>query len=435
MSDLAIFGGKKIREKAFPAHNTIGQQEIDAVVKVMRSGVLSRYLGAAHENFMGGPEVRNFEQTFAEFVGARHCVAVNSATSGLICAVAALGLGPGDEVIIPAITMAATATAVVISNAVPVFVDIEPDYYCIDPEAIKAAITERTKAIMAVHWLGQPANMFEIMKIAAEFGLAVIEDAAQAPMGSIDGKRIGLFGDAAVFSLNYHKHIHTGEGGLVVTNDEEIFHRLTLVRNHGEAAEAGLEPGRRRGLVGYNFRLGEIEAAIGMKQLEKLPSLLDKRISNVSFIEAHLSDLSADGCLTMPLIRPSSVHNYYTHAIKLNEKALGVSLDKFVAAVKAELPITELRENEGVLIGFGGAKPLYKLPLYQSGRKFNAGACSLTCPRYVGETGYQQICTTAERVSTSLLVHELMHPCLTEADLLDFIEAIKKVFEHRSDLT
>ena len=435
MSSLALFGGKKIRERSFPAHNAIGQQEIDAVARVMRSGVLSRYLGAAHDNFMGGPEVRSFERVFAQFVGAKHCVAVNSATSGLICAAAAVGLGPGDEVIVPAITMAASATAVLISNAVPVFVDIEPEYYCIDPEEVRKAITKRTKAIVVVHWLGQAANMPEILKIAAEFDLAVIEDAAQAPMASVNGRRIGLFGDAAVFSLNYHKHIHTGEGGLVVTNDDEIFHRLTLVRNHGEAAEAGLDSSQWRGLLGYNFRLGEIEAAIGLRQLEKLPELLGKRLRNVAFIEDRLSDFSSDKGLSMPLVRPNSVHNYYTHAIKLDQQSLGVSLHKFVEAIKAELPVTKLRENEGVLIGFGGAKPLYKLPIYQSGRAFNRGACSLTCPRYGGQTDYQRVCTTSEQVSSSLLVHELMHPFMTEPDLLDFVEAVKKVFNNRTDLS
>ncbi|MDQ5847021.1 MAG: DegT/DnrJ/EryC1/StrS family aminotransferase, partial [Acidobacteriota bacterium] len=238
MSKLALHGGSPVRDRPFPPYITIGKEEKRAVAEVLDSGVLSKFLGTWSPDFYGGPRVQKFEQEWAEYFGVKHAVSVNSATSALIAAVGAAGIEPGDEVIVSPYTMSASASCVLVYNAIPVFADIDPEIFCITPEAIRQRITPQTKAILAVDILGHPANMDGIMELAAEYGLTVIEDAAQAP-GSLDnGRFAGTMAHLGVFSLNYHKTIHTGEGGLIVTNDDNLAERLQLIRNHAEVVVA-----------------------------------------------------------------------------------------------------------------------------------------------------------------------------------------------------
>lgn len=234
MSKLAIKGGKKIRTQKFLSSNTISKEEQAAANRVLKSGILSRFLGTWHEDFYGGPEVRAFEKEWAKYFKVKHAIAVNSATSGLFCAIGASGVGPGDEVIVSPYTMGASAIAPLIYNAIPVFADIEKDYFCVSPESIEKNITKRTKAIVAVDIFGQAYDANKINKIAKKHNLIVIEDCAQAPGASYKGKLTGTLGDIGIYSLNYHKHIHTGEGGVVVTNDDKLADKIRLIRNHAE---------------------------------------------------------------------------------------------------------------------------------------------------------------------------------------------------------
>src|ERR1017187_1618402 len=213
-TELALFGGPKTIAAPFARYNSIGREEAEAAKAVVDSGLLSGFYGSWDGKFFGGDKVRQFEGDWAEFFAVKHAVTVNSATSGLIAAVGAIGIEPGDEVIVSPWTMSATATAILVWNAIPVFSDIEDETFNLDPAAIERNITPRTRAIVVTNIFGHPADLDAIMAIARKHKLKVIEDCAQAPAARYRGRFAGTVADIGVFSLNYHKHIHTGEGGV-----------------------------------------------------------------------------------------------------------------------------------------------------------------------------------------------------------------------------
>src|SRR4051794_8679313 len=317
----------------------------------MRSGVLSQFIGAWGEDFRGGPRVRSLERAWAERFGVEHALSMNSATSALNAAVAAAGVGPGDEVIVSPYTMTASAVCALVNGAIPVFADIEPDTFCLDPESVRAHVTPRTKAIVAVDIFGCPADMTAIMAIAREHDLVVIEDAAQAPGAQRDGRYAGALGHIGVFSLNYHKTIQCGEGGVAVTDDDRLAERLVLARTHGEAVVAAMGSSASD-VLGFNYRLGEMEAAIGEVQLSRLDELTEPRIAHAERLRAGLEPLEG---ITPPAVPEGARHVYYVHAIRVDEGVLGVTRDAFAAAV----------QGEGIPIVAGYIPPLYKQPLYR----------------------------------------------------------------------
>ncbi|MCX7180803.1 MAG: DegT/DnrJ/EryC1/StrS family aminotransferase, partial [Proteobacteria bacterium] len=331
--ELALLGGPKLIQKAFKRFNPIGQEEVVAAKQVVESGVLSQFLGVWHEDFFGGPKVREFERACAAYFGVKHAVTVNSATSGLIAAVGAIGIEPGDEIIVSPWTMCASATAILHWNAIPVFADIEPETFNLDPRSVEERITPYTKAIMAVDIFGHSADMDALMAIAAKHGLTVISDAAQAPGAFYKGRYAGTLADVGSFSLNYHKHIHTGEGGILVTNDDGICERLQLIRNHAEAVVAGKGTTDLSNMVGYNFRLGEIECAIGIEQLKKLTGLVASRQHAAQRLTSGLENLAG---LKTPLVRPGCTHAYYVYPMVLDVEYLGVSHERICQALVAE---------------------------------------------------------------------------------------------------
>jgi dTDP-4-amino-4,6-dideoxygalactose transaminase len=401
---------------------------------VLNSGILSRYLGVWHPDFYGGPVVQAFEKEWSAEFGAKHCIAVNSCTSGLYAAVGAVGAGPGDEVIVSPFTMAASATAALIFNAVPVFADIDPETYTLSAETIAPRITPRTKAIIIVHIFGQAADMDPIMALAKKHGIAVIEDCAQAPFATYKGRPVGELGHIGVFSFNYHKHIHTGEGGMCTTNDDELADRLRLIRNHAEAVVEAKGEKNLVNMIGFNFRLGEMEAAVGRCQLKKGRALIEQRKRNVQLLEKKLAGLPG---LRMPKVGPGGDHVYYVHAIDFDESAIGISRELFVEAVKAELPPTGLREHEGPLISGGYVKPLYLTSLYRTMIGYGTVQCPFRCPHYEGEASYHEgLCPNAEHAHTQrVVIHEMMRPPMSEQDLDEVASAFHKVMEHRGDLS
>lgn len=433
MEQLALLGGEKVRTKPFPAYNTIGKEEEDAVVGVIRNGKLSRFLGAWHQDFFGGEQVRALEKNWAEKFGVKHAIAVNSATSALYCAVGAIGVGPGDEVIVSPYTMSASAAGVLVYNGIPVFADVEKDYYCLDYDSIEARITERTKAIIVVDIFGQPYDVERINRLAKEKGLYVIEDAAQAPGAMYKEKFSGTLGDIGIYSLNYHKHIHCGEGGIVVTDNDELADKIRLIRNHAEAVVEAKGTDALVNMIGFNYRMTEIEAAIANEQLKKLDDLVDKRLKNIAYLEKGLEDIP---CLEMVKVRPHVKHTFYVYPMKFNEQVAGVPRDRFIEAVRAELPYFEQRESEGVKLGGGYVKPLYLQPLYQNLTGFGDLGCPFECPHYKGTLNYSKgICPNCEDLHyKELITHELMLPSMEKEDLDAVIEAFHKVWKLRLNL-
>lgn len=428
MNKLALNGGTPVRTQLFPAYNTIGEEEKAAALRVLDSGNLSQFLGAWHKDFFGGPEVRAFEERWSEAFDCKHSISVNSNTSGLITAIGACGIQPGDEVIVSPYTMSASALAPILYGGVPVFADIDEDNFGLCPKSVAAKITPRTKAILVVHIFGNPAKMDEIMEIARRHNLKVIEDCAQAPLAEYKGRKVGTIADLGVFSLNYHKHIHTGEGGVITTNDDFLAERCQLIRNHGEVAAEAKGVTDFTNTYGQNYRLTEIQAAVGIEQLKKLPLLLEQRLENAAYLAEKLGSLPG---ITAPAIESGSKHVYYVHAFKFSQFTMGIHRNRFVEAIKAEIPSAVLREDTP-LIGAGYVRPLYLQPLYQK----RAVGCSFNCPKYEGSVSYEKgLCPVTERMHfEELLTHEFMRPGMKKEDLEDVVRAFEKVVAHIDEL-
>lgn len=278
----------------------IGTEEEEAVTRVLRSGRLAQ-----------GPEVAEFEREFAALVGGRHCIAVNSGTSALHLAILASGIGPGDEVIVPSFSFAASANAVRLAGANPIFVDIGVSDFCIDPEAAADAIGPRTAAILAVHLYGHPARMSALAALAAQHGLLLIEDAAQAHAAQDDAGPVGALGDVAAFSFYPTKNMTTGEGGMVVASDPDVARRVRLLRNQGMAERY------RNEIVGFNLRMTDVAAAIGRVQLARLPRWTEQRRANATVLNAALG---AQPRVATPAVRAGSYHVYHQYTIRVTER-------------------------------------------------------------------------------------------------------------------
>ena len=433
MPTLAINGGDKVRTTKFPAYRVIGQEEQNAVARVFGSGIFSRFLGVWHEDFFGGTEIQSLEKEWAAFFGVKHALAVNSATSALYCAVGAAGIGPGDEVIVSPYTMTASAVAPLIYNAIPVFADIEEDYFCLSPASIEKRITARTKAIIVVDIFGLPYDAEGINALAKKHGLMVIEDCAQAPGAKYKGTWAGTLGDIGIFSLNYHKHIHTGEGGIIVTNSDDIADKLRLIRNHAEAVVEAKGYSTLVNMIGFNYRMTEVEAAIGREQLKKLPSLLAERQKNIAYLSKGLATIP---CLEPAKVRPGCEHAFYVHPIKFRPHVAGMHRDRFLEAVRAELMPIELRETEGIKVNGGYVKPLYLQPLYQHKIAYGSDGCPWSCDKYQGQVDYRKgICPVTETMHYDvLLTHELMRPPMNREDLDDVVNAFRKVWDNKEEI-
>jgi dTDP-4-amino-4,6-dideoxygalactose transaminase len=281
----------------------IGDDECAAVERVLRSGMLAQ-----------GPEVAAFETEFAAaLVDGRECVAVNSGTSGQHLGLLAAGVGPGDEVIVPSFTFAATANSVALTGATPVFADIELDHFCLDPASVEAAVTERTLGIMPVHLYGHPANMPALQRIADAHGLAIFEDAAQAHGASLDGRPVGTFGRFGMFSLYPTKNMTSGEGGMVSCSDAGLARQVRLLRNQG------MERQYENEVVGLNNRMTDIHAAIGRVQLTKLAGWTAQRQSNAAYFDAHLR-----GVVTPP-VAVGAVHVYHQYTVRVPQDRDGLA--------------------------------------------------------------------------------------------------------------
>lgn len=353
--------------KSIPLNRpSIGIAEIAAVNRVLRSGSLAQ-----------GKKVREFEEEFSKFVGGASSVALNSGTSALHLGLLALGIGAGDEVIVPTFTFAATANAVAITGAKPIFVDIEEKYFSIDPELVEKAITSRTKAVIAVHLYGHPAELDKLSKLCQKHGLLLVEDAAQAHLATFEDKPVGSWGSFGAFSFYPTKNMTTGEGGMATTRNADTERMVRLLRNQG------MEKRYLNEIPGFNNRMTEVAAAIGLVQLKKLEAWTKKRQANAKFLDANLK-----GVIT-PAVAPKAEHVYHQYTIQL----VGLDRDRFAAELK----------KLGVDSDVYYPTPVHKLPAYN---------LSLDTP-------------VSEAVSQSCLSLPV-HPQLSKSDLNRIVTAVNK---------
>jgi perosamine synthetase len=420
---LAIHGGTPVITKPLESFKSIGEEEVSIASEVISGGILSAYIGAPGPGFMGGAYVRKFEEQVEKYFKVKHAIAVNSWTSGLVAAVGAIGIEPGDEVITTPWTMAATATSILHWNGIPVFADIDPQTFNICPKSVEKLITDRTRAIIAVDIFGQSCDMLSLRDIANRNNLKLICDTAQAPGALLGNCFAGTFADIGGFSLNYHKHIHCGEGGVLVTNDDRLAQKLCLIRNHAEAVINSNDPSDLCNMLGYNFRMGEIEAAIASLQLKKLAIRVESRQRIASELNTGLSTLFG---IKTPKVLNGATHAYYVYGLVLETEKLGVSRDRIFEALRAE----------GIPALIAGYQNLHLLPVFRNkiaygtkGFPWNSPYCTNTLQYELG------ICPIAEKLhgQTFLGLNLCMNELPSE-DVAKIVKAFKKVWNHMSKL-
>lgn len=420
MSRLAILGGTPVRIKPFPSWPVFDEAEESALVEVLRSGKWWRY---AYNESKGesGSKVAEFQQAFARFQGASFGVACANGTAALEVSLKALGVGPGDEVIVPAYTFVATATAVLMVNAIPIFADIDYDTFNLDPMSVDRAVTPRTKAVIPVHFAGQAADMDAILEIANRRNLLVVEDAAHGHGGAWKGKGLGSIGHAGTFSFQASKNMTSGEGGVIITSDEKC---ATLCESYASLGRAPQAPWYEHHRLGWNYRMTEFQGAILLEQLKRVEAQNARRRENASYLTLKLSDIP--GIETMRVPDYATRHSCHLYMFRLKARDFGLSRSVFLAALEAE----------GVSCSGGYAHPLYKNPMFLN-QDFYPRKCPLACGHYDGIVDYaafEVLCPNAERACNEAVWLEHRHLLAGKEDMDDIVRAIGKVYECRGEL-
>lgn len=354
----------------------IGEAEKQAVMAVLDSGMLAQ-----------GPRTAAFEERFAAVCGVKHAVAVSSGTTALHIALLANGIGPGDEVITTPFTFIASVNSIIYTGARPVFVDIDPETFNINPDLLAAAITPRTKAIMPVHLYGYPCDMDTIMAIADQYGLAIIEDAAQSIGAAYKGKITGSFGTGC-FSLYATKNVMSAEGGMITTNDDDIAQRCRMIRNHG------MQRRYYHDMLGYNFRMTDLHAAIGLAQLDRLDDFTSKRRANAAYLNAHITNVKT------PTVKEGYDHVWHQYTIRVTD---GRNRDE---AVKQ---LTEAGVGTGIF---------YPVPANKQSHLAAMGLGDITLP-------------VTEQLATEVISLPV-HPQLSQSDLEKIVDIVNPIMEKLS---
>lgn len=370
---------------------SIDETDIDAVTAVLRSDWLTT-----------GPNVGEFERAFAAFVGVTEAVAVNSGTAALHCAYHALGIGPGDEVIVPAMTFAATANAVLYQGGTPVFADVERDTLLIDPTDVERRITSRTRAITAVDYAGQPADYDALRALAKKHGLALVADACHAPGARYHDRSVGTLADLSTFSFHPVKHLTTAEGGMITTDDPELARRMHSFRNHGITTDHRQREERGSWAyemvdLGYNYRLSDLQCALGSSQLKKLSAWLARR---QAIAQRYTAAFSTSELLSPLHVRPGVTHGYHLYVIRLHLARLTADRALIYRALRAE--------GLGVNVHY---IPVYLHPFYQQ----RLGTAPGLCP--AAEAAYHEILSLP------------IFPTMTDDDAESVVHAVGKVLE------
>lgn len=383
--------GMKMRRMIKVAKPMVGEEEVQAVREVLLSG-----------RYTSGPKVEEFERKFADYIGVKYAVAVNSGTAALHLSLAALGIKPGDQVIVPAMSFFATVSSVIHQGGIPVFCDVDRNY-CMDPEDLKKRLTRNTKAIIPVHLYGYAANMIELQSIARGHNLNIIEDCAQGVGTEINGKKVGQFGDCGAFSFFATKNMTTAEGGIITTNKERIAKLTRILRNHGMTSRCDHE------YIGYNYRMSEINAAIGLVQLKKLPEMNRKRIENSKYLFHHLKDIDWIVIEDEP---ENVTHSYFWCPIRVDEEKLGLT----------PLELRKILFDKGVETRYRYTQPLYKQKALR-----NKTVCPPNCPTNGEKINYEGVfLENAEQYSGKLLGLP-NYPGLEKEDLDSIINVLRGI--------
>lgn len=394
MSTLAINGGKSVRDTYLPyAQQWVDEEDVGEVVKVLKSDFLTT-----------GPKIEEFEKRFADYVGAKYAVSISNGTAALHAACFAAGINEGDEVITSPITFAASANCVLYQGGKPVFADINPKSYNIDIEAIERKITKKTKAIIPVDFTGQAVDIDGINEIAKKYGLIVIEDAAHSLGAEYKGKKIGSLVDITTFSFHPVKHITTGEGGMITTNDDKLYNKLKLFRTHGITRDKEMLHNKEEGPwfyeqleLGYNYRMTDIQAALGISQLNKINGFLKRRREIAKKYDEYLKNI--DGII-LPYQESFSKSAWHLYVIQLELEKFKVGRKEIFEALQAE--------NIGVNVHY---IPVYYHPYYK-------------------RLGYEKgLCPNAERLYERIITLPL-YPKMKDKDIEDVVNAMDKVLKY-----
>jgi len=369
----------------------VGKEEVEAVRKVLESGMLAE-----------GKVSRELEKQFSEYIGTKFATVTSNGTTALSTALEAMNIQPGDEVITTPFTFIASANTIAMLGAIPVFVDVERETYNIDPELVEKAVTKKTRAIMPVHIFGMPCDMKRIMEIAETHNLMVIEDAAQAHGAALGGKKIGSFGHTAAFSFYATKNMMTGEGGIILTNDEEIYDRANMIKNHGRGKEGGYSHFR----IGYNNRMTDLAAAIGIEQLKRLPSVLAARRKNAQAYDKLLSELKG--------VRPQVQKKGFESAYHVYAPCL------YSDKMSRDQIIEYLKQNEV------GSRTVYALPCHKQDTYLNISQWRWA--RFVKYPKYSALKLPVSEEIGARHFEIPVHALVSDADRAHIDQVVRKAF-------
>jgi perosamine synthetase len=443
---LAMDGGCPVRTTEFRSRPFITEEMIDKVSSLVREGRFSKFIGSPvpgtkeiiglksslvediieSVSFLGGPSVRKLESKWSRYHSVDYSIAVNSATSGLTCAIMALDIGPGDEIICSPFSFTASATSIILANAIPVFADIDLDTFCLSPESALNSVSESTKGIMAIHWNSNAGDLDGIISVAKSKELKVIEDASQSPLMVYRNKYLGTHGDVGVFSLNEPKNIMTGEGGIIVTNDSAVAVKCRLIRNHGEAI-----PDRTStddfvaNAIGYNFRLVELLAEIGVGQLEHLPYLNKIRSENYAYLMDQLVDKFGEFIIPQKI---THLESYFPYTAGFRWMSGKSKIHRDVVA--------QVLRSEGVPVASGVSRLMSDNPLFERQLAYGRNHCPFACHLYKGRGKYSiPELSNAKRLQNEeyLGFFQIGWPN-TPQDMDDIVRAFGKIMANRGRL-
>ncbi|MFW6196416.1 MAG: DegT/DnrJ/EryC1/StrS family aminotransferase [Thermoplasmatota archaeon] len=379
-------------DKINVAQPIVGEEEVEAVKEVILSGY-----------YAPGPRVKEFENKFSDYIGTEYAATTNGGTAALHVALAAAGIGPGDEVIVPPMTFFATVAAVLHQNAIPVFADIDQNSFCIDPEDVKEKISPKTKAIIPVHLFGNAAEMDEINEIAENNDLIVIEDAAQAHGTEYKGEKVGSIGDIGCFSFYATKHMTTGEGGIITTDDKEIAEKAKSIKGHGMTGR------HEHSYLGYNYEMSDINAAMGLVQLKKLDKLNERRISNSEYLLDEIE--KSISWLETPEIKPYVKHTYFWCPTVVKEDMIDMDTSEVI----------DILDNMGVETRNRYLEPIYHQPVLED---LYPNGCPYDCQNV--KPKYDELYLENAEDLVGRFIGLPNHPGLEREDLDKVLEVLKK---------